>query len=162
MASSCRETAPGRRFRTCSAERPRPARSPPPCGRPRLPRPALAAITRHLIPAEIVHLDETGFGTSGKLAWVHSASQGKFALFTVQAGRGKDGMEVAGVLPHFCGIAVHDAWAPYDTTKAPASPSQNRGLGRSSDLTMRIRRGRARVRAWSYRKAPLRQKRGRT
>ena len=47
--------------------------------------------------------------------WVHSASAGKFALFTVHAKRGKDGMKAAGVLPSFAGIAVHDAWAPYDT-----------------------------------------------
>jgi transposase len=77
--------------------------------------PALAAITRHLIACEVVHFDETGFRTAGKLAWVHSASQGKFALFTVHAKRGKDGMKAAGVLPYFAGIAVHDAWAPYDT-----------------------------------------------
>ena len=77
--------------------------------------PALAAITRHLISAEVAHFDETGFRTAGKLAWVHSASQGKFALFTVHAKRGKDGMKAAGVLPFFRGIAVHDAWAPYDT-----------------------------------------------
>ena len=64
---------------------------------------------------EVVHFDETGFRTAGKLAWVHSASAGKFALFTVHAKRGKDGMKAAGVLPHFAGIAVHDAWAPYDT-----------------------------------------------
>jgi transposase len=77
--------------------------------------PALAAVTRHLIDAGVVHFDETGFRTAGKLAWVHSASAGKFALFTVHAKRGKDGMKAAGVLPHFAGIAVHDAWAPYDT-----------------------------------------------
>jgi transposase len=77
--------------------------------------PALQAITRHLISAEVVHFDETGFRTAGRLAWVHSASAGKFALFTVHAKRGKDGMKAAGVLPHFAGIAVHDAWAPYDT-----------------------------------------------
>ena len=77
--------------------------------------PAVQAITRHLISAEVVHFDETGFRTAGKLAWVHSASAGKFALFTVHAKRGKDGMKAAGVLPHFAGIAVHDAWAPYDT-----------------------------------------------
>ena len=77
--------------------------------------PALAAITRHLISAEVAHFDETGFRTAGKLAWVHSASQGKFALFTVHAKRGKDGMKATGVLPFFRGMAVHDAWAPYDT-----------------------------------------------
>jgi transposase len=77
--------------------------------------PALAAITRHLIAAEVVHFGETGFRTAGKLAWAHSASQGKFALFTVHAKRGKDEMKAAGILPFFAGIAVHDAWAPCDT-----------------------------------------------
>jgi transposase len=77
--------------------------------------PALAAITRHLVAAEVVHFDETGFRTAGKLAWVHSASEGKFALFTAHAKRGKDGMKAAGILPFFAGITVHDAWAPYDT-----------------------------------------------
>jgi transposase len=62
-----------------------------------------------------VHFDETGFRAAGRLAWVHSASSGKFALVTVHPKRGKDGMEAAGVLPLFGGIAVHDAWKPYDT-----------------------------------------------
>lgn len=77
--------------------------------------PALAAITRHLIAAEVAHFDETGFRTAGKLAWAHSASWGKFVLVTVHAKRGKDGMTAAGVLPFFTGIAVHDAWKPYDS-----------------------------------------------
>jgi transposase len=77
--------------------------------------PALKAIMERLIAAEVVHFDETGFRTAGKLAWVHSASWGKFVLVTVHAKRGKDGMTAAGVLPFFAGIAVHDAWAPYDT-----------------------------------------------
>jgi transposase len=77
--------------------------------------PALKAITAHLVSAEVAHFDETGFRTAGRLAWVHSASAGKFALFTVHAKRGKDGMKAAGVLPSFAGVAVHDAWAPYDT-----------------------------------------------
>jgi hypothetical protein len=62
-----------------------------------------------------VHFDETGFRTAGKLAWAHSASSGKFVLVSVHAKRGKDGMTAAGVLPFFTGIAVHDAWKPYDS-----------------------------------------------
>ena len=74
--------------------------------------PALKEIARHLISSDVVHFDETGFRTAGKLAWVHSASSGKFVLVTVHAKRGKDGMTAAGVLPSFGGIAVRDAWKP--------------------------------------------------
>jgi transposase len=77
--------------------------------------PALKAITGYLAGAEVAHFDETGFRAAGRLAWVHSASWGKFVLVTVHAKRGKDGMKAAGVLPFFTGIAVHDAWKPYDT-----------------------------------------------
>jgi transposase len=77
--------------------------------------PALKAITEHLVSAEVAHFDETGFRTAGKLAWVHSASWGKYVLVTVHAKRGKDGMKAAGILPFFTGIAVHDAWKPYET-----------------------------------------------
>jgi len=76
--------------------------------------PALKAITGRLLAAQVAHFDETGFRVAGRLHWVHSASAGDFALFTVHAKRGKEGMDAAGVLPAFAGIAVHDAWAPYD------------------------------------------------
>jgi transposase len=82
--------------------------------------PALKAITGRLAAAEVAHFDETGFRVAGRLAWVHSASAGNFALFTVHAKRGKEGMDAAGVLPAFAGIAVHDAWAPYDCYDAVA------------------------------------------
>ena len=76
--------------------------------------PALDAIITALIESEVPHFDETGFRVAGKLAWVHSASSGKFVLVTVHARRGREGMEAAGVLPSFAGIACHDAWKPYD------------------------------------------------
>ena len=76
--------------------------------------PALDAVLKALLGAEVAHFDETGFRVAGKLAWVHSASSGKFVLVTVHAKRGKEGMDAAGVLPSFAGIACHDAWAPYD------------------------------------------------
>jgi transposase len=68
--------------------------------------PALKAITEYLAHAEVAHFDETGFRTAGRLAWVHSASWGKYVLVTVHAKRGTDGMKAAGVLPFFTGIAV--------------------------------------------------------
>jgi transposase len=75
----------------------------------------LDAIRTALTAADVAHFDETGFRVAGKLAWVHSASSGKFALITVHPKRGRQAMDAAGVLPLFGGIAVHDAWAPYDT-----------------------------------------------
>jgi len=76
--------------------------------------PALDVIRAVLAGAGVAHFDETGFRVAGKLAWVHSASSGKYVLVTVHARRGKGGMDAAGVLPAFGGIACHDAWAPYD------------------------------------------------
>ena len=75
----------------------------------------LEAVRTALTAADVVHFDETGFRVAGKLAWVHSASSGKFTLITVHPKRGRQAMDAAGVLPVFAGIAVHDAWAPYDT-----------------------------------------------
>ena len=65
--------------------------------------------------AEVAHFDETGLRVEGKLRWVHSASTGKYSLITVHGRRGREAMNAAGVLPEFAGVAVHDAWAPYDT-----------------------------------------------
>jgi transposase len=76
--------------------------------------PALDAVRDALAAAPVAHFDETGFRVAGRLAWVHSASSGKYVLVTVHEKRGKDGMDAAGVLPAFGGIACHDAWAPYD------------------------------------------------
>jgi hypothetical protein len=77
--------------------------------------PAIIVITAALAAADVAHFDETGFRVAGKLAWVHSASAGKFVLVTVHPKRGKEGMDAAGVLPAFTGIACHDAWKPYDS-----------------------------------------------
>ena len=74
----------------------------------------LAAIRNALVTAEVLHADETGFRVAGRLAWVHSASSGKFTLITVHGKRGREAMDAAGVLPAFGGVLVHDCWAPYD------------------------------------------------
>jgi transposase len=77
--------------------------------------PAITAIIGALAAADVAHFDETGFRVAGKLAWVHSASAGKFVLVTVHPKRGKEAMDDAGVLLAFTGIACHDAWKPYDS-----------------------------------------------
>ena len=83
--------------------------------------PALDAIVKALLAPEVAHSGETGFRVAGKLAWAHPASSGKYAMVTVHARRGTKGMDAAGVLPSFAGIAVHDAWAPYGTCTGVAA-----------------------------------------
>jgi len=72
-------------------------------------------VTTAIAGADLVHFDETGFRVEGTLAWLHSASIPKFSLISCHRRRGREAMNTAGVLPLFTGIAVHDAWAPYDT-----------------------------------------------
>jgi transposase len=65
--------------------------------------------------AEVAGFDETGLRVQGELHWVHCARTGKYTLITCHAKRGREGINAAGVLGRFRGVAVHDAWAPYDT-----------------------------------------------
>lgn len=46
---------------------------------------------------------------------MHCARTQKYTLITCHARRGRHGIDDAGVLATFTGVAVHDAWAPYDT-----------------------------------------------
>ena len=69
--------------------------------------------------SESAGFDETGFRVAGRLHWVHCARTGKYTLLTVHPRRGRQAMEAMGILPSFTGVAVHDAWAPYDTYTAP-------------------------------------------
>jgi transposase len=65
--------------------------------------PALEAIRSAVTGAEVAHFDETGFRVAGKLAWVHCASAGNYALITVHPKRGTQGIDAAGVFPEFSG-----------------------------------------------------------
>ncbi len=72
--------------------------------------------------AEVAGFDETGFRVDGRLHWVHCARTGKYTLLMVHPKRGRQAMQAMqamGVLPSLAGVAVHDAWAPYDTYAAP-------------------------------------------
>ena len=65
--------------------------------------------------SEVAGFDETGLRVAGTLHWVHCARTGKYTLITCHPKRGRKGIDDAGVLGRFRGVAVHDAWAPYDT-----------------------------------------------
>lgn len=69
--------------------------------------------------SDVAGFDETGFRVQGRLAWVHCARTGKYTLLMVHSKRGRQAIDAMGILPRFAGVAVHDAWAPYDTYTSP-------------------------------------------
>jgi hypothetical protein len=73
------------------------------------------AVRDRIANAPVAGFDETGFRVEGALHWVHCAQTDAYSLLTIHAKRGVEAMNAAGVLPAFRGVAVHDAWAPYDT-----------------------------------------------
>lgn len=62
---------------------------------------------------EAVRFDESGLRVKGKLNWIFSASTEKVTCYHVDAKRGQEGMERAGILPRRKGRCVHDDWKPY-------------------------------------------------
>jgi transposase len=79
----------------------------------------LEQVRENITTSPVAGFDETGFRVQGKLHWVHGARTGKYTLLTVHPRRGAQAMEAMGVLPSFAGVAVHDAWGPYDTYSSP-------------------------------------------
>jgi transposase len=75
----------------------------------------LGQVTDRIAEARVAGFDETGLRVAGKLHWVHCARTDKYTVITCHPKRGTKGIEDAGVLGRFRGVAVHDAWAPYDT-----------------------------------------------
>jgi len=75
--------------------------------------PFLEEVRVQLAGSAVVHVDETGARTAGKLHWVHEASSQTLTLYRLHERRGRQGIDALGVLSGFSGVAVHDGWAPY-------------------------------------------------
>ncbi|MGH3536657.1 MAG: IS66 family transposase [Pseudonocardiaceae bacterium] len=75
----------------------------------------LTQVGDRIAASEVAGFDKTGLRVAGRLHWVHCARTSKYTLITCHPKRGKKGIDDTGVLGRFRGVAVHDAWAPYDT-----------------------------------------------
>ncbi len=63
--------------------------------------------------SEVLHVDESGLRVQGKRHWLPVASTDRLTHDDVQAKRGQEAMDEAGILDHCTGTAVHDHWKPY-------------------------------------------------
>jgi transposase len=73
------------------------------------------AIQRALQQMDVLHVDETGLRVDGGQQWLHVACTDRLTHYRVDPKRGRAGMEAAGVLPGFTGVAVHDGLHGYGT-----------------------------------------------
>ena len=76
-------------------------------------QPFLDEIHAQIVAAPVAHFDETGARAEGKLRWLFTASTEQATHYSLHDKRGFDGLDHAGVLPNFSGIAVHDGFKPY-------------------------------------------------
>jgi transposase len=72
-----------------------------------------ALVLEQLLVSPVVHVDETGARTEGRLRWVHSASTDALTLYRLHDSRGHAGVKHLGLLETYEGVAVHDSWQVY-------------------------------------------------
>jgi transposase len=73
----------------------------------------LDRVHKQIIDSPVVHFDETGVRAGGRGRWLHSSSTKTLTFYAMHDRRGTEGIDHAGVLPHFQGIAIHDGWPQY-------------------------------------------------
>jgi len=74
------------------------------------------AMREQLQSAPVAHFDETGGRVAARLWWIHVACTDTLTLYHRAKGRGKDSMNLGGVLPGFAmsgGVGVHDGLTSY-------------------------------------------------
>jgi transposase len=72
-------------------------------------------IKEKLKQAEVLHTDESGLRSQGKINWVHVASTNLATHYGIHKNRGAIATKDIGILPEFKGTMVHDHWKPYYT-----------------------------------------------
>ena len=75
--------------------------------------PVEAAIKVALVAAAVLHADETGIRVLGQRAWVPVVSTARLTHLAWHTKRGQAATDAIGILPHYQGWLLHDAWAAY-------------------------------------------------
>lgn len=70
-------------------------------------------IKQALTRANVLHCDESGLYVEGKRQWLHVTSTTRLTHYGCHPKRGSKATLAIGILPHFKGTAIHDAWASY-------------------------------------------------
>jgi transposase len=70
-------------------------------------------IKEALMESEVIHQDETGLRVEGKGHWMHVTCTPTLTHYHVDTSRGKPALDAIGILAHFLGISIHDAWGSY-------------------------------------------------
>jgi len=73
----------------------------------------LETIKARIIQSDVVGFDETGMNKNCTIHWLHTAVTDSLTYMIAHRKRGKEGMDVAGILPNYQGVAVHDGWQSY-------------------------------------------------
>jgi transposase len=73
----------------------------------------LDLVHEQITSSPVVHFDETGARVAGRGRWLHCASTETLTFYALHDRRGTEGIDHAGVMPNFQGIAVHDGWPQY-------------------------------------------------
>ena len=75
---------------------------------------ANAAIADGIAAARVAHFDEGVTRVAGRNHWMHTAATATLTAYHIdEHGRGVEAIKAFGILPHFTGVAVHDAYAGY-------------------------------------------------
>jgi transposase len=73
------------------------------------------AVIEALCKSPILHADESGARTAGKLHWLHTASSESLTFYGIHEKRGTEALDHFNILPNFQGRLIHDFWKPYLT-----------------------------------------------
>ncbi len=76
-------------------------------------RPLVSQIKMALIAGHLLHCDESGFYIGGQRHWLHVAATKTLTCYYPHRRRGSQATTAMGILPHFCGRAIHDSWSAY-------------------------------------------------